>query len=89
MNENKYLKILGTKATVMHPVTKIAKKVDKKEVRKYVQQGWIHMSPKKNQLRKEEAPANAVAGGGVDLSPGKKAKLKKKPFKRFKDYVKE
>ena len=79
MNENKYLKIIGTKATVMHPVTKVAKKVDKKEVRKYVQKGWIHMTQKKNQLRKEEAPANA----GVDLSPGKK------PLKRFKEYAEE
>ena len=60
MNENKYLKILGTKATVMHPVTKVAKKVDKKEVRKYVQKGWIHMTQKKNQLRKEEAPATDI-----------------------------
>ena len=89
MNENKYLKVLGTKATVMHPVTKVAKKVDKKEVRKYVQQGWIHMTQKKNQLRKEDAPANAVAGGGVDLSPGKKAKMGCKPLKRFKDFAKE
>jgi hypothetical protein len=36
----------------------------------------------------EEAPVNSVAGGGVDMSPGKKAVLKKKPLKRFKDYVK-
>ena len=36
----------------------------------------------------EDAPANAVAGGGVDMSPGKKQLLKKKTMKRFKDYVK-
>lgn len=53
--ENKYLKMLGTKATVMHPTTKVAKKVDKADVRKYVQKGWIHMTTKKNQLRKEDA----------------------------------
>jgi len=46
------------------------------------------MKKKKEEIP-EEAPANAVAGDGVDMSPGKKAKLKKKPFKRFKDYVKE
>ncbi len=46
------------------------------------------MKKKKEEIP-EEAPANAVATGGVDLSPGKKAKLKKKPLKRFKDYVKE
>ena len=46
------------------------------------------MKKKKEEIS-EEAPANAVAGDGVDMSPGKKAKLKKKPFKRFKDYVKE
>ncbi len=47
------------------------------------------MKKKKEDVLPEDAPANAVAGGGVDLSPGKKAKLKKKPLKRFKDYVKE
>ena len=48
------------------------------------------MKKKKEEIP-EEAPANAVAvaGDGVDMSPGKKAKLKKKPLKRFKDYVKE
>ena len=46
------------------------------------------MKKKKEEIP-EEAPTNAVAGDGVDMSPGKKAKLKKKPLKRFKDYVKE
>lgn len=35
----------------------------------------------------EDAPANAVAGDGVDLSPGKKAIMKKKPLKRFKEFT--
>ena len=38
---------------------------------------------------KEDAPANAVAGGGVDLTPGKKANMNKKPLKRFKEFTKE
>lgn len=64
--ENKYLKILGTKATVMHPTTKVAKKVDKADVRKYVQKGWIHMTTKKNQLRKED-----VSNRSADKKPEK------------------
>lgn len=36
----------------------------------------------------EDAPTNSVSGGGVDMSPGKKQRLKKKAIKRFKDYVK-
>lgn len=79
MNENKYLKILGTKATVMHPVTRVAKKVDKKDVRKYVQKGYIHMTTKKNQLRKEDAPTNAVAHGGVDMAPNAGPRIKEIP----------
>lgn len=59
--ENKYLKMLGTKATVMHPTTKVAKKVDKADVRKYVQKGWIHMTTRKNQLRKEEVQIDEIS----------------------------
>lgn len=59
--ENKYLKMLGTKATVMHPTTKVAKKVDKADVRKYVQKGWIHMTTRKNQLRKESTEEGYVS----------------------------
>ena len=51
-DENKYLKIAGTKASIMHPVTKVAKKVDKKEVKDFVKKGWIHMGPKKNRVTK-------------------------------------
>ena len=36
----------------------------------------------------EDAPANAVAGGGVDMTPGKKANMNKKPLKRFKEFTK-
>ena len=59
--ENKYLKMLGTKATVMHPTTKVAKKVDKADVRKYVQKGWIHMTTRKKQLRKESTEEGYVS----------------------------
>lgn len=79
IGENKYLKILGTKATVMHPVTRVAKKVDKKDVRKYVQKGYIHMTTKRNQLRKEDAPTNAVAHGGVDMAPNAGPRVKEIP----------
>ena len=51
-DENKYLKIAGTKASIMHPVTKVAKKVDKKKVKDFVKKGWIHMGPKKNRVTK-------------------------------------
>lgn len=54
LDENKHLATAGTKETIMHPKTKVAKKVDKSEVRKYVQQGWMHMGPKKNRITKEE-----------------------------------
>lgn len=39
---------------------------------------------------KEEAPAaaNAVGHGGVDMTPGMKQKMMKKPLKRFKDFRK-
>ena len=43
----------GTKARVMHPITRVAKKVDKKDVRKYVDAGWLHMAQKKNRITKE------------------------------------
>ena len=59
--ENKYLKMVGTKARVVHPVTKVVKKVDKKDLRKHVQQGWIHQAPRKNQLRKEEVQIDEIA----------------------------
>ena len=59
--ENKYLKMVGTKARVVHPVTKVVKKVDKKDLRKHVQQGWIHQAPKKNQVRKEEVQIDEIA----------------------------
>ena len=54
LDENKHLATAGTKETIMNPKTKISKKVDKAEVRKYVQQGWMHMGPKKNRITKEE-----------------------------------
>ena len=43
----------GTKAQIMHPITRVAKKVDKKDVRKYVDAGWLHMAQKKNRITKE------------------------------------
>ena len=45
-----------------------------------------------NMVKEEGAPAaaNAVAHGGVDMTPGKKQQMmKKKVLKRFKDYMKE
>lgn len=47
---NKHLATAGTKATVMHPVTRIAKKVDKKDIKKYVDMGFKHMSTKRNRV---------------------------------------
>lgn len=46
----------------------------------------------KHMVKEEGAPAaaNAVAHGGVDMTPGKKQQMmKKKVLKRFKDYMKE
>ena len=37
-------------------------------------------------LMKEDAPANAT-GAGVDLTPGKKANMNKKPLKRFREFT--
>ena len=51
-NENKYLKVAGTKVSIMHPVTRVAKKVDKTELADYVRKGWLHMGPKKNRVTK-------------------------------------
>lgn len=36
----------------------------------------------------EDAPANAT-GDSVDMSPGKKALVTKKPMKRFKSFIKK
>lgn len=47
---NKHLATAGTKATIMHPVTKVAKKVDKKDLKKHVDAGWKHMGPKRNRV---------------------------------------
>lgn len=38
-------------------------------------------------LMKEDAPANAT-GAGVDMTPGKKANMNKKPLKRFREFTK-
>ena len=43
---------VGTKATIMHPVTRVSKKVDKKDVKKHVDAGWMHMGPKRNRVTK-------------------------------------
>ena len=48
----------GTKAQIMHPITRVAKKVDKKDVRKYVDAGWLHMAQKKNRITKEAVYGN-------------------------------
>ena len=83
--ENKYLKMVGTKARVVHPVTKVVKKVDKKDLRKHVQQGWIHQAPRKNQLRKEDVQIDEIARSMTPMrdkfgksKAEKEAELKKK-----------
>ena len=43
---------VGTKATIMHPITRVSKKVDKKDVKKHVDAGWLHMGPKRNRVTK-------------------------------------
>ena len=48
----------GTKAQIMHPITRVAKKVDKKDVKKYVDAGWLHMAQKKNRITKEAVYGN-------------------------------
>lgn len=45
----------GEYASIMHPVTRIAKKVKKTELAKHVDSGWIHMGPKKNRMTKSLA----------------------------------
>jgi len=49
---NKHLATAGTKATIMHPVTRVSKKVDKKDLKKHVDAGWMHMGPKRNRVTK-------------------------------------
>jgi hypothetical protein len=84
---------MNNEATIPQGKTAFTKKgmPNKKDMAKL--QKLRKMLDKEKKPRKEgvdeDAPANAVAGDGVDMSPGKKAKLKKKPLKRFKDYVKE
>jgi hypothetical protein len=43
---------VGTKSTIMHPITRVSKKVDKKDVKKHVDAGWLHMGPKRNRVTK-------------------------------------
>ncbi len=47
---NKHLATAGTKATIMHPVTRVSKKVDKKDLKKHVDAGWKHMGQKRNRV---------------------------------------
>jgi len=49
---NKHLATAGTKATIMHPVTRVSKKVDKKDLKKHVDAGWMHMGTKRNRVTK-------------------------------------
>lgn len=53
---------VGTKATIMHPVTRVSKKVDKKDVQKHVDSGWLHMGPKKNRITKSRKEATIPDG---------------------------
>lgn len=53
---------VGTKATIMHPVTRVSKKVDKKDVQKHVDSGWLHMGRKKNRITKSRKEATIPDG---------------------------
>ena len=53
---------VGTKATIMHPVTRVSKKVDKKDVQKHVDSGWLHMGQKKNRITKSRKEATIPDG---------------------------
>ena len=70
---------VGTKATIMHPVTRVSKKVDKKDVKKHVDAGWMHMGPKRNRVTKgpfktKEGYASDAQRKAVWASKNEKAK---------------
>ena len=81
VNEAIDMSKVGTKATIMHPITRVSKKVDKKELTKYIDKGWKHMGPKKQRVtwgtKKEETQLDEY--GGPPISRDKY--LKQKPMK--------
>jgi len=81
VNEAIDMSKVGTKATIMHPITRVSKKVDKKELTKYIDKGWKHMGPKKQRVtwgtKKEETQLDEY--GGPPISRAKY--LKQKPMK--------
>ena len=69
---------VGTKATIMHPVTRVSKKVDKKDVQKHVDSGWLHMAAKKNRITKSRKEATIPDGQtAMTKTPAMKDKDKK------------
>ena len=81
VNEAIDMSKVGTKATIMHPTTRVSKKVDKKDLTKYIDKGWKHMGPKKQRVtwgtKKEETQLDEY--GGPPISRDKY--LKQKPMK--------
>lgn len=81
VNEAIDMSKVGTKATIMHPITRVSKKVDKKDLTKYIDKGWKHMGPKKQRVtwgtKKEETQLDEY--GGPPISRDKY--LKQKPMK--------
>jgi len=75
VNEAIDMSKVGTKATIMHPITRVSKKVDKKDLTKYIDKGWKHMGPKKQRVtwgtKKEETVKER------ELTPGEMKKREK------------
>jgi hypothetical protein len=72
---NKHLATAGTKATIMHPVTRVSKKVDKKDLKKHVDAGWKHMGQKRNRVEDtDEGYASDAQRKAVWASKNEKGK---------------
>jgi len=71
-----------TKADAMKLIRK-GRKMGGEKGKKIAGQGQFILN-----MVKEEVAANSVAGGGVDMTPGKKQRMMRKPVKRFKDFMK-
>lgn len=72
---NKHLATAGTKATIMHPITRVSKKVDKKDLKKHVDAGWKHMGQKRNRVEDtDEGYASDAQRKAVWASKNEKSK---------------
>ena len=80
VNEAIDMSKVGTKATIMHPITRVSKKVDKKDLTKYIDKGWKHMGPKKQRVtwgtKKEESKIDEYGGPPISRAQY----LKQKPM---------